>query len=253
MKTLTSSFVILLCMVLSSPLLTGQILVNPGFDTAFAGNVATIGDAQVGGGWYQSTRWSTDSFDVARNTGVDQGGGVFTVPYTYDANRANRQVGQQSNPHWFGQIVSDNQSTTGNQLLTFDYAMWSQDLTANNTILFEVYGSNNAAAPTFALDNDTMGAGWVPIFTGSYLTTATQYSEDLGTITQSLDFGSGYDFIGVRFRTNSVQVQATSNLNAGEYVWLDNIQIIPEPSSALLLLGATGLCLFGRRRRSGVA
>jgi len=226
-----------------------QVLVDASFDTGFiGGNTSDITNAEVGLGWYQDQRWIDGTTQVARNTGVDQGGGVFTVPYDYPTDKANRRVGSLNQESWFGQVVQDSAGTTGSQSLQFDYAMWNQDASPGNTILYEVYGSNDITAPTFTLGSDTMGAGWTPIFTGSYVTDVAQFTEDADTLIQALDFGAGFEFIGVRFRSNGVQVQASTNTTAGEYLSIDNVSIIPEPGTALLMLGGLGI-LLGRRRR----
>ena len=219
-------------------------LLNPGFDanTPAGANLTPdtiITSAEVGTGWRGvGAAWSTGSRDLTYQIAP-----ATNATFTYSANTINRSGGQSDAARWFGQVVSA--SGGGTFALTLDYSMWNAGAGGTNQILYQVWSTTIAdAAPDFAVNSNTVDDDWTSLLDGTFAGTATQYSAESGTILSStFTIDPSATFVAVRIRTNGI----TAGGGTGEYVFMDNIQIVPEPTA--VALGSLALLGFLRRRR----
>lgn len=152
----------------------------------------------------------------------------------------------------FGQLFTDTLDRVGTQTLSFDL---DADLTGSGTFQFLVVGTNTLGTSgddQFDLRpeeaNGTSPEDPTADINGANFTVLGSGTVDLGalvgpdTITATLDFGAGFDYIGIRL--------GTEDLVGGERVaFVDNIAItVPEPAS-MALIAAGGLIALPRRRR----
>lgn len=215
--------------------LQAQVLV----DSTFAQpdqNLLTITNTEVGNGWYAE---SNGPVGFTRDGVTPPAAGSRD----YAVGEMGRIGGSQNKATWFGQVV-DGGSSTGTLTLDIDYRFAN----ASASFFVEVYGATGGAAPNFALDNDTMGAGWTLLNTTTNV--AISGTDAAANESISFDMGSGYDFLGVRIRSDNLGSNATSG---AEELAFTSIAIVPEPSVAhLMLLGVATLALLGRRRMAWI-
>lgn len=219
------------------------LIVDGGFTNGLPTDTS-LDSANVGLGWYgASTRWRNGGHTVPIQTGP-----TTTNDFTYPADVASRTQGAMTIQHWFGQIIDDGQATTGSQFLEFDYDAWEATAPANNLFYYDVYGYVGATPPTFSLTNDAGVASWTELLSDTYAPNIAQYANEAGTVQAGVDFGTGYDYIAVRFRTDYCGQSATTG--QGDYVYFDNVQfVIPEPSSMALMLFGLGAVAWRRHFR----
>ena len=161
------------------------------------------------------------------------------------------------------QWVQDNTVTTGSQLFSFDLNYATGSAGDHDLYLFVVGWNSGDTAPGSDLENGTIETGdsFLPNDSVSLITETTGAEGalllvDNGTvngsvgvtdgggfqpITVNVDFGAGFDFVGVVFHGEN---------GTGSTMQIDNVAFgpIPEPSIAVLgLFGMLGLAL--RRRR----
>ncbi len=163
------------------------------------------------------------------------------------------------------QWIQDNKATTGATTLDFDFLMDSGSGGDYDLILYVAGWNAGDNAPGVDYENGTVETGdsFVPNDSVSLITDPVADAEgrlvlandgaavfsgvvDNGVfqdISVNVDFGTGYDFIGVVFYAE----------NGGGLLHLDNVQfassaVIPEPSTATLgLFSLAGLGLLRRR------
>ncbi len=152
--------------------------------------------------------------------------------------------------YYFFQSISDGGATTGVQDFSFD---WTANLAwnaANDLILYDVYGATADWSGTFndaatGIPNDGLDPkpGVTSLLSGSLTGFATT---DSGSFSTTVDFGSGYDVIIVRFGTDikgpSTAVASFTNPSLGSAV--------PEPATVGMLGLGSVIALLFRRIRS---
>jgi hypothetical protein len=194
-----------------------NIIDDPGF--ASVRDDANLTDDEVGSGWSADLTSGDWRFS----------GGVATSDRQFSA-------------FYFMQAIDDNGATTGVQDFSFDFdgtniISWSAP---TSQIIYDVYGATDAWTGTF----NSSATG--PAKTGvTSLLTGVVTGFDVtptGTFATTVDFGTGYDQIIVRFGSN-IGGPATSEVS------ISNPAIVPEPSAIILVGLALGAVVLFRRRR----
>jgi hypothetical protein len=139
------------------------------------------------------------------------------------------------------QLVTDDKVNTGLMDFNFDLNLVT---TGSNTMVVGIWGVENQAGATFNFD--TAPGPSFGVDSESAVSLATQsYSTDTsgweGQTISNVNLGTGYDWIIVGFQAN--------NFNQDETLGIDNVSMVPEPST-FALLGLAGLAVLFFRRRS---
>ena len=174
-------------------------LVNGGFDIDSVPMDASLTEEDLGAGWRDG---AVTSFIVTPFLEMGRG----------DWNR---------DRYWVGQIWTDSRATTGLQDIKFDVVVddYSSVVTGPQMV-FEVYGANvmTIGRPqVFDLDG-ACGSNWSLI--GSRLVYDVS-SGVANNLSQSVDFGSGYQYLGLRITAFSTGLDG----EFGEDIGIDNLSI----------------------------
>ena len=175
--------------------------------------------------------------------GVDPANAGPAAGRGYNVGEMGRISGSQDEPFWFGQIVSGGGSV-GVQSLSINYRY---DIApTGSSFVAEVYGANDPGfpkvAPVFDLDGNE-----APVMSPSWISLTSTEIATLGSSTGTnvvvpFNLGAtGYDFVGVRLRSRNFGSSATE-------LAFQSIQVIPEPSTAILLSGFLAIGLLRRQR-----
>ena len=238
---------------------------------AFAASVSWDGDANDGL-WSSPTNWSNDSvpgsgdtvtvndaavtWDITANNGTYDpstldltGTSTLTINGVFRANGASVTVGSEASLAASGNTVFydwNNGSVTFEAGAQFTNGVWENKGTNQFTFNLDANGF------------ETLTPSFVNISGANFLTTT--YTVDLGAYTGStgtitlVDFGGefGDNLTNATFQTSTHQI-----LNAGSFAgstlsYADAndailLNIVPEPSSALLTVVGLGFCLLRRR------
>lgn len=219
-------------MMVSAPAAFAQVLIDPGFANSDQA-ITPITNSEVGSGWH--------SVSATGNTWTRDG--ITVLNRTYSTGEMGRVGGNQNDPVWFGQVVTGG-SGTGTFTLDLDYRIAN----ASASYFIEIYGATAATAPDFTLDNDTMGAGWTILNTTTSVAISGTNAAANDQI--SFDMGTGYDYLGVRIRSNGLGSNGAGP--PAEELAFTNIAIVPEPSVSLLLMAGLGVVSLSLRRRRNV-
>ncbi len=171
------------------------------------------------------------------------------------------KTGNFGQNRYIAQIIQDDNVSSGTFKLQFDLGA-VEGASTTDTVLFgyDIYGSNAASAPFAA----TQDAGYnlslaAPSSSTLLASGSASFSATSGVSTQTSDSfavaaGAEWKYYIVRFGVaapSSTTGFAYNQSQSDNYVLLDNISIVPEPSSALLLLAsAYGLVAVSRRHRA---
>lgn len=157
---------------------SSNTLTNGGAITGTSTNGVWPGGQALGAGWIRTgTLWSITGGEVQRllSTGVTGLQGV-------------------------AQVVTDSKATTGELTLSFDYSIvigTSQSTTY--TIRYDVVGTDTSATSGSLLKITTtavlLGGSLVSLGTGTLTGLAANTS---GTVTGTINFASGYNYVGIR-------------------------------------------------------
>jgi hypothetical protein len=215
-------------------------LVDPGFEAVpFASNSPVTVD-EVGAGW-----------QVGSINGQVRTDGDFVIPDatsgTTVPNDGILAWSDGGSLSWIAQVIQDNQATTDTLTFRFDYTV-VDSLRQISLVNWQIWGLSG----TFVdFGGDTPSDdGWVAIDSGTIDTAAMNGDfsaagdpfPELVAFSKSVDFGAGYDYIGVRFDAKAVGNEPQ------EFAALGYAEIVPEPATlALLGFGAAGF--LSRRRR----
>ncbi len=212
--------------------------------------VASVAFADVGNGDFDDDSLNgASSINVAVN--VDNGWYAHASDeYDVDQNDLYREYNGSTTEHsWFGQIYTDNKSTYGSGTLLFSISY----LVAIDSAAFkyEIYGtdSTNETATSFALNvsDDPRGSStaWNILDSGSVdIDVDVEIDGDSDFYQKSLSLGStSYNYIAVRF---TLDVLADDGSLA-----VDEISVVPEPSTATMLAFVGGLAFLIRRHFIG--
>jgi len=251
--------------LMTGPCVTfASILMNGDFSSDGAGQFTSINDTTteftnhiaVDSGW-GAAALGNRGYGWER---IDFGGGNFAAGFTTE------------NASPLLQANTDAKSTTGTQQLTFDLAFTAANVIGGRTTNLRVYAFGwNVGDTSPSLDsgngeitqNDTLNN--VNDATSLITTAGTDAEGGLNIVTQgvadngfsltdnglfqsvsvNLDFGTGYDVIGFIFYGELADNAATDDI-----LRVDNIAVVPEPSSLVLAL-SVGLAFLFLRSREG--
>jgi len=228
------------------PLANADLIVNPGFDGP---EVLVLGD-------------------VTRNPITNDPAGTWLLGGNDDADRweivggavAGNQPGGEA--QGLVQWIQDNQTSQGPWLLNFDFLMQSPS-SGDYDLLLYVFGWNAGDnAPGVDYENGTVETGdsfipddsvnliTDPVGSEGMLRLANNGAASFPGVVDDgafhrisvhVDFGGGYDYIGVLFYGE--------NGGSDGLLQLDDVDfVVPEPAT-LSLLGLSALGLLARRRR----
>ncbi len=152
------------------------------------------------------------------------------------------------------QTVGDNGATTGFQTLSFDWR--AVDDSAGAELRVQIFGFADTDNFTIDLGDPTLPGGAdsgltpsntlldVVVFSGAI------NQPDYTQASYMVDFGSGFDVVGIRFIGDINGAPSDFNsADTGEFLQLDNVSIVPEPGGVLAALGLGALLLILRRRQ----
>ncbi len=205
-------------------------IVDPGFDGSFTdtGTVFTETDSANFDKWViRSTTSQWNQTAVGGNPG-GYANGAFT------STNVNRTLYQG---------VTDNKATTGLVDLKFDLNLLDAGL-GDGPLTVSVWGVTTLSGAVFSLSTNAQTGvtnGHATILKTQDFSTNT--SGWVGQTITGIDLGTGYDLVIVGFYSKTYETPD------GDFLGIDNVSIVPEPTSlALLGVGIAGLAF--RRRRS---
>jgi len=227
-------------------------LVNPGFDGP---QVQDLGDVTRNPITNDSAgTWLLGGHDAGSDDWDIDGSGAAAVASNDNGNEAQGMV----------QWAQDNKATVGPQKFNFDFRM--QSGSGDYDLHLYVFGWNagdNAPGVDYENGSAETGDSFIPDDSVNLITDPTGTEGRLvlanngspsfsgvvdngvfQPISVNVDFGTGYDFLGVLFYAE--------NDGSGGILQIDNTQfVVPEPGTLLVwsLLAGLGLALARRRRR----
>ena len=218
----------LVALIFVASLLAGRalalpVVTDPGFDGSLVGPNSVEDTAPVYDAWV--TFLGNQQFSI---------GG--TPPDTYVTSNMFNPSGSR----FIFQMFEDDKVTTGE--ITVQYDLNTAKGEDDDTLNFYVYGFNKSQAGGWTIANNTLTGTSDALFSD-----VTPLDTDTGgweTFATPVDLGSaGYDQIAIGFGYTGL------NTTVNEQLWIDNVTVIPEPTT--MLLGLSGLALFALRRSGG--
>jgi hypothetical protein len=237
MKSLNLFFTCTLtgCLLTLSQASAAVSIANPGFES---GGITELGDNT-----YDEIDAKGTWFDRADSVNMGQGWEILVtggnpdgyLDFTVDADAAQRMVIQG---------VTDNKTNTGLLDLTFDLNFTSDGTGTAPYLEAAVWGVENAGTATYSFTLNSTSVtnadvGDAVFLGGNSFSTTTGWEQQT---VSDIDFGTGYDTIIIAFYSGHIA-------DAGDFMGIDNVSIIPEPSSLVLMTFAVGAGLLMLRRR----
>jgi hypothetical protein len=283
MKTILSVFTAMIVVCTAGTANAQLVFADPSFENGGSLDMAANGNYDAGGGlnsvWAPLSglnsggQWTSrvlnDGTATYRNGGLE-------VSNSYENGQTTVPAGVTGS-QWYMASRADNQSralmqyvntggTSGDVTISIDH--WSHELgggtpSGSTQLAFEIFAFNDPDLVGFMHSSDNNGpydairgtndggATWVAglnyVSTGNSFETLTAVDATTGfsTLEKTLSLGAtSYQYIGVAFTF----LGDDANGSAGEVTAIDNLFVVPEPSSfALFGLGLGGLYLLRRR------
>lgn len=232
-------------------------LTDPGFGSALVASDGGVLPAETNAWHRNGTTGPAQSW--VRTTTIIGPSGV-----TEGIARYNDSTQNNTDTRALMQVATGTIGETGLQTIRFDYLLNNADLVNNHDLQLrvEVFGISASGWTSGAFDlamansnaNVTPEDDPTPGSFTSLLNSTAFTKTTASTITAStwqkasfaIDLGlSGYDQIGIRFTASDGGLSGTS---ATTVIAIDNVEIIPEPTTGLLSLLALTIPLVRRRR-----